>query len=493
MSISGKKSVSKGPAVVVEIGAKWLKIVQCELSGAGMAVSKMHLEKFESISELSQVISTSFKAEKFAKVPVIGCLPRDAVNIRMLDLPSTDPAEIADMIDLQAGKLTPYSKSEIVSDYRIVGSTRNGYTKVMLAIVQRSVLREHYYVLEDTGIDVGVMTVSSEGILGWMACDSNGVTKAGGVAVLDIDATFSDLTVFVDGQLAFTRCVRIGADQLMSDPEQWRDKLAQEVKHAVESCHNELPGLQLGSVYVVGAGHNIDGIVQHMGAELDIHAVEIDSMECAIKKPTRPSVSDPVYHGVSLTTLLGMGLDPDAIEFNMIPDSVSLRRNLVVGANDLSRFAVLLMALLAVSSLFALVNIGWRSAKLESMTQEKIATAGKADEIRRQLVVLEEVESRSDGRFSVEKLYHAVHQCIAGEDVQLTSVALDHDVVLDGEVGKVKISGLARDRQTVSMLVRRLKQVPEFLGVETEGTVTKDRNAGKFKFVVVCRFGNKEQ
>ena len=151
-----------GPSVIVEIGNDWLKMMQSAPSRGGVAVSKLCVENFGSSgADLAKLISRSIKQYKFSRMPVIACLPRQAVNLRMLELPSTDPHEIADMVDLQVGKQTPYSKDEIVSDYKILGSGRSGYSRVMLVIVQRGVLRQRFSVLEEAGVEVQRMSVSS--------------------------------------------------------------------------------------------------------------------------------------------------------------------------------------------------------------------------------------------------------------------------------------------------------------------------------------------
>jgi len=153
-----------GPAkttVLVEVGSEWLKIIQAEPRRGGVGISKIHLEKVSGTSRaIADQVKTALRKGRFAKAPVIACLPRQMMTVRMLELPSTDHEEIGDMVDLQIGKQTPYSRDEIAFDYRVAGSGRNGYTRVMLAIVQRSTIRDRYYILEEAGVNVERMTVS---------------------------------------------------------------------------------------------------------------------------------------------------------------------------------------------------------------------------------------------------------------------------------------------------------------------------------------------
>ena len=74
--------------------------------------------------------------------------------LRILVTVDARQKEIADMVDLQIGKQTPYSRGEIVSGYRILGSIRDGYTQVMLAIAQRGIVAHLHRGIE--GIHVHV-------------------------------------------------------------------------------------------------------------------------------------------------------------------------------------------------------------------------------------------------------------------------------------------------------------------------------------------------
>ena len=201
MNSEQKTSRSGRPVVVVEIGSDWFKIIQAESSRTGLTLSRVHVEKFGAVgSVLARGIAGAYKKHRFARIPVLACLPRQMANIRVIDLPSTQPAEITDMVDLQAAKQTPYSREEIVFDYRIVGGGREGYTRVMLAIVQRSVLRQRFSLLEEAGLEVEGMSISSEGVFNW-ARREVAPTDSDTVAILDVDSFYADFIVIAGREL----------------------------------------------------------------------------------------------------------------------------------------------------------------------------------------------------------------------------------------------------------------------------------------------------
>src|SRR3989338_6411188 len=99
----------KKPIVVVEIGNDWLKILEYNPSFKGGCVTRASLVKLVQIKEpVTEALSKAFKNLKLSRQGVIVCIPRHLVTIRILELPSTDPKEIKNMVSLQVGKQTPY-------------------------------------------------------------------------------------------------------------------------------------------------------------------------------------------------------------------------------------------------------------------------------------------------------------------------------------------------------------------------------------------------
>lgn len=69
-------------------------------------------------------------------------IPRHLVTLRFIELPSTEPSEIIQMADFQALKQLPYTKEEIISSYRNLGSYKKGFSSLMLVIVKRQIVEQ---------------------------------------------------------------------------------------------------------------------------------------------------------------------------------------------------------------------------------------------------------------------------------------------------------------------------------------------------------------
>jgi hypothetical protein len=417
------------------------------------------------------------KTLKLDKRNVVVCLPRQMVNIRMLELPSTDSAEIEDMIELQAGKQTPYSRDEIVYDYRILGSWKPGYTRVMMSIIQRGALRERYYVLEEAGIEATKVSVTSEALLNWYACLGNGSAGGGATALLDVDSFYTDFLVISDKGLVFSRSILVGANQLIDDPGNFADKFSREVKNSIEICGGEQQGLNLSRILITGAGANVGGLAVRLNQELGLKCETVESASVAKKMPASPSVKDANFRYVSLTPLIGAGLNTDALEFNLVPDSVRMRKGLIDKAKTLSIMGALIMSVLVALSLFGSLKIFSRRAHLAKVQQEYIELhpqAQKVDQMREILKLA--AEQRAPGQNMVNLLVQV--RSLLGDDIKLENIEIDIGN------GKFRIEGNATGTKEVYNLVRRFEQAENFCDVKESG-ITSVPKTGRYRFQIM--------
>ena len=478
--MAGGKTSGNKTYVIIEIGSDWLKIIQSESYGKDPVISRVHLEKIpEDVAGLSKMISVALKKGHFAKIPVIGCLPRQTVNVRMLELPSTDHEEIADMVDLQIGKLTPYSKDEIVSDYRIVGAGRPGFTRVMLNIVQRSVIRDRFHLLEEARVDVAKMSTSSEGLSVWCG---TALDQVGTVAVLDVDSTYSDLTVMVNGVLVFTKNIKLGANLLLKSFDRCKDELCLKVRRSLETCQGELPGVIVGKILVTGAGKNINGLDDYLSSKLSLPAKTVDALKSTKKMPKKSDVNNVKCASVSLTPLIGMAIDPEGLEFNLVPDSVMSRRNLEEKAKSLTALSMLIMSTMVFASMYVAVNLHFNANRQDTLNAELLDTKPRVEELKKMDELINVINSRKDRTFSAVNIFAILHPLVP-EGVSFDSIKLDMDKGLD----QVSFDGLASLNPSIRTLVKNLEESNLFCDVRQ---VTKMERK-MFRFEIICSLEKK--
>ena len=216
------------PAVVVEIGNDWLKVMEGNPSAKESFVTKASFRKLVEIKEpVTVALAKIFKDLKLNTQGIIACIPRHLVTVRILEFPSTNPKDIRDMVSLQVGKQTPYSRDEIIFTYKTIGVSATGYTKVMLVIARRNLVNARVEVLQKAGIEVEKVTMSSEGLAHWFQMTYWEETAPGkakvyddvklddqAVICVDIDSNYSDFIVLRKAKLVYTRNFLVGANHL---------------------------------------------------------------------------------------------------------------------------------------------------------------------------------------------------------------------------------------------------------------------------------------
>ena len=452
--------------VVAEISSEWLKLVQAEQTGRGPAITQVHLQRIDGGSDAaSGVVKQAVQSCRLAKGPVIGCLPRHAVNVRLLDLPSADPKEIADMVDLQVGKQTPYSRDEIVFDYRPIGVGKEGYTRVMLVIAQRSVVRQKFHVLEEAGLDVQRMTIATEGLRNWFVAARPSADGAGELAwvVLDIDAAYTEFSVACGGEVVFSRSISIGASHLFADASgvKWKETFLQEVRRSLDGYRSEAAGRKVAGIVVTGAGPRIEGLEKDLGAAFDLEAVAVPPLQPVQTPKALPVLEDPAYRSLSIAPLIGIAIAPLSLSLDLTPDAVRLRRTLERNARNLTWLGIEIMLALMLASVFAVGRYLRKDAHLNRLRDAAAQVGREAEAVEAMRLKSNLIKERLEPKYAALTVLRELETTMP-ESVYLTSVQLeDRQVLLRGstEVGS-----------DVLKYVRALEASPVFADVKSSSS-----------------------
>src|SRR5437867_5428212 len=200
----------------LELSGEWLKLAQVEVGAKGKRLLRLIARPVAPQEELSQTLVDLFKTGMSSADSIVISIPRNLVTVRNLQLPTADPHELKEMIDLQAAKQTPYAKEEIIADFQVVRRSPEGYTDVGLITTHRSVSNRCLKILDDFHLKAAGIRLSSHGVLSsWQLM--RGATRdeeRGPTAVLDIDSNFSDFLVTRSGAVTFTKALSIGSAKL---------------------------------------------------------------------------------------------------------------------------------------------------------------------------------------------------------------------------------------------------------------------------------------
>lgn len=465
-----RRASSRG--VAVEIGAGWLKLAEVSLSSRGARVSRLVAARLEGDEATPEAVARFLEDAGVGRTPVVACLPRQAVTIRFLDLPSVDPREVNDMVELQVGRQTPYSAEDIDFGFRTLPSSREGYSRVMLVIAQRSVVRQRFRLVEECGARIDRLSVTSEGLIGWFGRALAPAARAGAVLVVDVDWGYTDVSVFVDGQPAYTRSVLVGSQHLQEGGD-WADRLAQEVERSIVSWRGEGHGPAVGRLVLAGA--RAESLASKIEAACGMKVETARYLDRFDEGRDLEACVAPETAGVSFTAVLGAAAAAGEFQIDLTPESVRERVRLERTARNLTVLGMRLMAALMLAAVLVLVDLHRRRDYLEQIRARAAATEPQVREITQMQERTRLIARRLDMRQSAVNLLREFQRLVPGS-VYLTSLRRDQD--------QITARGVAVSQAEVNELVGALEGSPVFKGAQNRGT---SRSRAGTEFEIVCQ------
>ncbi|HQP10991.1 MAG TPA: pilus assembly protein PilM [Candidatus Omnitrophota bacterium] len=493
MGDQGISAKSKKLTIVVEIGNDWLKILEYSFARKGGCITRASFVKLVQIKEsVAEALAKAFKALKLGKRGVIVCIPRHLVTVRILEFPSTDPKEIHDMVALQVGKQTPYSREEIIFAYRLIRVVREGYMKVMLVIARRNIVNARIDVLQKSGIEVETVAVSSEGVFHWfnaaypseIKASQEGITE--GTVLIDIDSNYSDFLVISKGQFCYTRNILIGANHLLEDDGKWKDKFIEEVSHSMELYRNEDPHVKLSKVFLTGTAKHIKGLDQGLMAQVDLPVAVTEPLNnIKTLKDVRAFRSDDAVF-VSPSPLVGMAVNNKDLQLDLTSRELRIQKDMDQKRKQIMVMGVLAASIVMIGSLLLLISLYSKNAYLTQLEREikKIEKVANLVDRMRQHITL--VKERLDaGRRSIN-ISDEIHK-LTPKEICFTNINIEED-------SQTVLQGRAKEMSNVFSFVTVLENSPYFENVKTTYTTTKKEQGEEYtKFEIICLYERKEE
>lgn len=477
------KFSSEKRVTVVEIGNDWLKISENRCSQGRVCITRLKFLKLAQIEEpVESALSRIFTELKLGRRSVIMYIPRHLMTVKTLDLPSTDSKEIADMLSLQAGRQTPYSKEEIVSSHRTVGVEKEGYTRVMLAIARRSIVSERVQTLKKAGIEVERVAMSSEGVYQWFKkayMPDIKTSDARPIAVLDIDANYSDFIVIDKGAFIFTRNIFIGSNNLIEEFALWFDKFIEEVKRSIERYQMEAGKEPITKIYLSGAARNLKEFDSVLSARLDIPAETTDPAKNIQLPDSGAILKNEEYRYVSATSLFGASGKAGELEIDLTPGEMRISKFMKKKRSRLMLLGVLSASIVMMASILFIMTVYKKTAYAVFLKSKILRIESKASEIEDMSLKIDMIEKRLDASGSTLGILDEIHRLIP-RNIYLTNLNIE-------EKRNVILKGRANAMSDVFKFVTILENSKIFENVKVSYATTKKEGGVEYAdFEIFC-------
>ncbi len=468
--------------VGIDLSSNTLKLAHVKNTSKGMEVVNLLSRDIGSLGDVDIVKTLrSALGELQAKNPLlIGMIPAHMVITKNIEIPSTDQKEIREIINLQAGRHTPYSREEIVVDYVELGVFKHNYVKILLVIVARSVIKKHFEICDKAGLKLERMLFTSEGLAYAFSRLTKQENENEPLGLVHMDDQTSDFSVIIGKKIVFVRSMGLGAHHFLTEKEKYRLKLVEEIKKSIEAYQiediNKLPK----SYFLTGAIGELGDLEVFLSNNIyqPIHVVPYTQV-CVFSQKSLQAIADSKY--MSFFDVIATLLFWKDLKINLIPEEVKIKRSFQERGEDLLKAGILALSVFVLIFSIFISKIYFKSTylkKLDASFQNYNQEAQKLEkEFSGTMMIKNCLAQRGYALEVLMELYNIVPSAM-----QLNDIRYDAD-------GKFSTQGTAKTMSVVFSFIHEMEKSGYFKDVKSR--YTTKRKDGRldvtdFEIIAIC-------
>lgn len=400
---------------------------------------------------------------------------------RTLEIPSLNASEIREIVNLQASRHTPYSRTEIIADYIDLGIFKRIYTKIFLTIIPRASLKRYDFLFEKLGLQVEKMSFALEAMARsfskWLRFESTALPWC----LIHIDIDTSDFAIISKTFLIFIRSIPIGAQHLSSDPG-YRNTFLEEVKKSLEVYQSENIDQNPSQAVLAGGLKSIDDWQTKIQELLRVPVRTVkDAAGFPVQIDSRPDYfnQDASYWDIVAPPLVSKDLVID-----LVPEEIKLQRALAERSREIVRMGILAVVFFGLICALFLSQLSFRAAIVNQMKRRYEPIQKEAKGIEAAYAQIQAVKSYLTNRGRSLESLAEVYKLIPG-DLFLTNIKWDGD--------KLSLKGSSLSRASIFTFVGALEDSAVFQHVQTKHVTERreeDQKYSDFDIVAVIEKGS---
>ncbi|MCP4649656.1 MAG: pilus assembly protein PilM [PVC group bacterium] len=442
----------------IEIGEQYLKIITADQMGAQPKFTDCIVKRIAGLDDaaITDTIIDVFKKNKYKPTSVALSLPRNFVTVRNLSLPSKDKKELIKMVELHINRIVPYKKEEMFYSYQICGQDERGYSRILVAIVTKEIMRKQMRIIEKTGFPVDSIMFSSEGLYHLILKTSKmKISKEEVYLILDVDTFFTDLIILKGGRLVFSRSISFKNIQL--EEKTGRNRLMGDIRQALIIFNSEEQSAKPSQVFLSGAFAEILAPSIEQELEFPVQSVKIPGMDKCLRAKKRTIPKDASVSGVA-----ALFFDNIQRQFSFTLPEIQIRKDLRRRMKELMTIGLGSIYILGVIFFIFLGRQQQNRAYLARLNEQASVIEKQLGEVvhqRKKIKTTKELlAERQIPLFVLFQLQKAV-----SESVVITNLSIDAD-------NNVVLKGTAQQLSDIFGLTTKLEESKQFKEVETRNT-----------------------
>lgn len=449
----------------VNFGGNNLKISHIKnSSGKKEVVNLLNLD-ITGISdiEIAKTMQFSLGGLKGKKIDFIDIIPAHLVITKNIEVPSIEKREIREILNLQAGRHTPYSLEEIIVDYVETGTYKHSYTKVLLVIVARSVVKRHYEILDRAGFKLKQVLLAAEGLALAVSKSLKLETENAPVNIVHIDESFTDFSVILKNKVLFIRSIPIGTLQLKNEKEIYQIKFVEEIKRSLEAYLSEDIEKSPNMLILTGAEEGLKEIetllinTLHLPIKSFPYINNLNISELALNTVSKSRL-------VSFFDVLAPVLNREEMKISLIPEEVKVKRTIEERGRDLIKTGIFILTIF-ISIFFILMSkIYFKGLQLNKLNNKYSTLNQEAQKLEKDFLKVGLVKNYLSSRGYSLEILTELHD-IVPEDIELSEIRYEEE--------KLSVKGTADAMSSVFSFVDKMGKSKYFKDAKTKYTTKR--------------------
>lgn len=458
--------------VGIDLGAHAVKLVYLKTSRNKAEVVNLLYKNITNLSDedIARVIGGMLIELKPEDPLLIDIVSSHTAITKNIEIPSCEPQEIREIISLQAGRHTPYSREEIIVDYIPIGTYKNTYTKIILVIISRGTIKRHYEIFQKARLAPEKIFFAPEGL----AFSASRILKLEAeshpAGLVHIDEGSTDFCVILKNKPIFLRNIPIGARQLAEEKEAYLLKFTDELKRSFEAYQSEDIERLPHTVAVTGAVEKVRELEYQLNDALRGFPVRIVSyfgfLSVSAEVLKARQGAEPY---VSFLDAIGCLSSHNDLKIDLTPDEIKLKKSLQERARDLMKTGIFILAILTLALLSLVTKIYFKSAYLQRLKERYMPLQEEAQMLEKDYEKVIQIRNYLKERGRSLELLTELYKFIP-QDVELDDIRLD-------EQGKFSLSGVAESMSSVFSFVDNMEKSAYFKDVKIRHTTKRKDGA----------------
>jgi hypothetical protein len=485
-----QQSANVSDFVAIDFSNDHVKLVHVvEVGGKKMVKNVLHKKfKENSDDEICRYLASTYKELNVKPKKTICVISSTLFISKNVDMPSRDREEISKIIDLQAGRYTPYSRDEIIIDYLCMEVPDQHYTNVFLVIVHRKVIERYFQICDRAKIEIDQMVVLPEGL----ALQSERIADIGfqhePVCGIHMDWESSDLVVADRGQMVFVRAIPVGAKQFESNRESGKLEFMKELNKTLLAYQNQGVGRPIKCLAVTGLVKGFDSIEKELKEAVPyLYASNVPIKVVPYSKyfdyaETVPIVLDSETQ-ISFFEIIACLFTLPSLTLDLSTKEVRLKRRFRESGKEMMTLGILIMSIFFVFSCYLAAKIYLKGVEMQKLDRENEITfeqSRKIESVSTKTRALKEmVIKRETPLYVFDRITSLI-----GDDIYLSNFSYDDE-------GNIRLTGTAESMSRVFAFVTTLEESKYFQSVKKNET--KSRREGQAEvadFDIGCVLAN---